>query len=296
MYGHGRRERESGREYVVDARAVHTGGVDWTGELDLGIHESWPRMGTRSLGEHRWLIVDEHLDAELDLRARLLRERRSEVLAEPPPAAAATEELEAMVAAAGVGIASGSTPLERLGRSVQEDFCLLSRGTDEWVLDAAVLCFPSRWRLADKLGRPLTEVHGPVPRYAPTLAERVTTMLDRLGERTVLRRNWFVHPDPSLFQPLRPPGGDPVVPATDCGSGLFLRSERQTLRRLPSTGWVVFTIRIQQCTLGDLAMARPADLRTFVCDGSADLQRHKGMAVQQVDEVRRWLSGSTVPT
>ncbi len=201
-----------------------------------------------------------------------------------------------MVASTGVGIASGSTPLERLGRSVQEDCCLLSRGTDEWLLDAAILCFPSRWRLADKLGRPLTDVHAPVPRYAPKLADRVTTLLDRLGDRTVLRRNWFIHPDPSLFQPLRPPGGDPVVPAADCGSKLFLRSERQTLRVLPSTGWIVFTIRIQQCPVGELAARRPADLRTFVTDGPTDLQCHKGMSPEQIDELHRWLSGSTAPT
>ena len=48
--------------------------------------------------------------------------------------------------------------------------------------------------------------------------------------------------------------------AADAGRRLWLRSERQTLRRLPGTGAVVFTIRTQQAPL-DVLAARPA-LRT----------------------------------
>ena len=42
------------------------------------------------------------------------------------------------------------------------------------VFTAGVLCFPSRWRLMEKIGKPLSAVHGPVPLYADRLAGRWT--------------------------------------------------------------------------------------------------------------------------
>ena len=66
------------------------------------------------------------------------------------------------------------------------------------------------------------------------------------------RRNWSVHDSPDLFAPVRAdPTGHTIGPAD-----LWLRSERQTLRRLPETGAVLFTIRVQQVPFGILA-ARP---------------------------------------
>ena len=115
---------------------------------------------------------------------------------------------------------------------MQEDLCLLRRRDDGWYLEAASLCFPSRWRLADKIGRHITEVHGPVDGYVDQLASKVDRLFDRLTDRPVLRRNWYIHPDPTLFQPAPPPDGDPSSPQPDALATLVVRSERQTLRRL----------------------------------------------------------------
>ena len=57
-------------------------------------------------------------------------------------------------------------PLELAGRLVQEDLCIIHTDGEAPRFTAAVLCFPSRWRLHEKLGRPLVAVHGPVPFYA----------------------------------------------------------------------------------------------------------------------------------
>ena len=46
-------------------------------------------------------------------------------------------------------------PLELAGLLVQEDLCIVQNDDNAPVLTAAVLCFPSRWRLAEKIGRPL---------------------------------------------------------------------------------------------------------------------------------------------
>ena len=146
-------------------------------------------------------------------------------------------------------------PLERAGRMTQEDLVLMVERGGAAHLDAACLCFPSHWRLRDKLGHATVDVHGPVPRYHDELAVKVDRYLARLRPGVIgVRRNWTIHDDPARFAPDRPaprPLTDRDVPTQ-----LWLRSERQTMRRLPESGAVLFTIRVQQTPFSSLA-ARP---------------------------------------
>ncbi|NNE95239.1 MAG: DUF3445 domain-containing protein [Acidimicrobiales bacterium] len=265
--------------------------LQWLGELDLDPASPWLRMGTRGLGERPWLVTDENTERELELRTNLMDERPDEVVAEPSASHAAAAELEQLVIGAGVAVADGPSPLRRLGASIQEDLCLLERTEAGWILRAAVLCFPSRWRLGTKLDRPLAAVHGPVEGYATALDAGVTKLIDRLEDRVVLRRNWFLHPDGALFQPDRPEH-DPVVPADRCGTDLFVRSERQTLRLLRSSGWCVFTIRIQQCTVADLARSRRADLQRWLDHVPPSDRNHRGVPDEQAHELSGWLAAN----
>ena len=128
----------------------------------------------------------------------------------------------------------GARPLATLGRLLQQDLCLLQPRGDEYALTAAVLCFPASWALRDKLNRPLTGIHDPVAPYDADLARRVQRLFDALRPGVVLARsNALLYDDFALFQPRRAPRGP--APA-------WLRTERQTLRRLPDTGAVVFAI------------------------------------------------------
>ena len=130
-------------------------------------------------------------------------------------------------------------------RLVQEDLVLMRRGAEHWRLAAAVLCFPSAWRLGDKIGRPMHEVHGPVPGFgaATRNAGMIERMFDNLRpEMPVIRWNWSLFGDarlhhPEAAHPDRPRFGQNAETA-------FLRVERQTLRRLPVSGDILFTIRI----------------------------------------------------
>ncbi|MEQ1786120.1 MAG: DUF3445 domain-containing protein, partial [Acidimicrobiales bacterium] len=208
----------------------------------------------------------------------LLAERHHEVFAAldtPAVAAASVEVLELVLAATGAtAVASDLHPLDAAGRLVQEDLCLMVLRDGAPHLDAASLCFPSYWRLAEKLGRPMAAVHGPVAHYADELAAKVDTFLQRLRpERPVWRRNWSIHDDPSYFLP-DPTPPQPVAPP----DGLYLRSERQTLRRLTTADVVLFTIRTQQVPLADVA-ERP-DIARRMADAigrwSPDLTAYKG--------------------
>jgi len=203
-------------------------------------------MGLSRVDESEWLVVDDRRDEELALKRSLLREHRDEVLLTVPDidTAPACAELQRMVGG------NASDGLEAAALSVQEDLCVVLPGEHgQLVLAAACVCFPSHWRLADKMGKPAWAIHGPVPRYEDELARKVDTFLDRLRPPAVMkRRNWTIHESAELFAPHAPPTPDATIPPED----LWLRSERQTLRRLPETDAVVFTIRTQQVQLGTL--------------------------------------------
>lgn len=161
----------------------------------------------------------------------------------------------------------------------------MRRRPDGWYLEAASLCFPAQWRLADKIDRHVTEVHGPVPGYEDRLASRVDSLFDRLGESPVWRRNWFFHTDAALYQP-DPPDPERLVPAARALTDVVLRSERQTLR-LVMPGWILFTIRTQQAPIGE-AVADPARRSRLVGYLEAapehELDRHD-LSVAQRDEI-----------
>jgi len=88
--------------------------------------------------------------------------------------------------------------------------------------------------LRNKLDKVQQDIHGPVPHYATDLAEKVNRFFDPLPpEHIVSRRNWSFSPHPPLFVPDR---SLPDPPSLTGVEDLRLRSERQTLRKLPVTG------------------------------------------------------------
>ena len=218
-----------------------------------------PLPGIQPVRGH-WLRVDDAYAGQMALREEMLDTRRSEVLWSDPQAAGPARELLAQVldclpdfgfslSPDHVGCPDGrrielrrDAPLETLGRLVQCDFCLLDRGADgEHVLKGAVLCFPASWRLDEKAGRPLTAIHAPVAAYDAPMSARVQRLFDgvRAG-RPLWRFNRLWYLDPTLHQPrsVHAPRRDNSGPAP----GAFLRSERQTILRLPESDWVVFAI------------------------------------------------------
>ncbi|MCZ0810671.1 MAG: heme-dependent oxidative N-demethylase family protein [Pseudomonadota bacterium] len=224
-----------------------------------------PLPGIAPLDPATWLLVDEVFGAQMAERARLLHERRDEVLAVTPEGRAAADELlefvldwlgrhgegysigaDEVIRPDGVRVAlRRDDPMATLGHLVQEDLCLMEKRGDEHVLSAAVLCFPASWRLGDKIGRPLTAIHVPVPEYDEGVARRVQRLFDgvQVG-RPLWRFNALRYVEPDLFQPR--PRVEPVhVDKFDEGGGAvapYLRSERQCVLRLPQTRACVFSI------------------------------------------------------
>ena len=75
----------------------------------------------------------------------------------------------------------------------------------------------------------------------------------------------------------------------DESSELWYRAERQSLRRLPESGAIAFTIRVHLCSLKALAPIEGAldSLWSAIDDAPRDLQKYKGLDVL-APAIARW--------
>jgi hypothetical protein len=98
-----------------------------------------------------------------------------------------------------------------------------------------------------------------VPFYGDRLARPVDRFMGHVRAGHIAARlNWSVMDDPTLFQPAGKwrTAHDATITEQNAGDRLFLRVERQTLRRLPRTGAVLFGIRVHVYPLA-AAIASP---------------------------------------
>jgi hypothetical protein len=272
-------------------------------------------MGLRALELAGWIERGDDLTPQLERRRALLDGRHDEVFGALPeslpgqaetlsllldhllrrfPDAYADEDGHVVHRATGERFdhaAFTERPLELAGRLVQEDPCLMQKGEASYRLVAAVLCFPSRWRLADKLGRPLDAIHEPVPGFDQRLAVPVGLFFSRLeAGRLVWRVNWSLVDTPELFLPPEHRARAYELAPEDAGERLWLRIERQTLRRLPASGDVLFTIRTYVERLAEAldGPASAAALAARIREMPEAMARYKSIARVR-DSLLAWL-------
>jgi hypothetical protein len=254
----------------------------------------------RRIEADEWFVLDGHRDDELALRSRLYRERRCDVFACEPDAEPAAVELAGLVRAWLARRGSppptpADHPLAEAGLAVQDDLCVMQRDDRGWRFVGAIVCFPTYWRLADKIGGSHSEVHAPVPHYRQELDRPVDRFFDRLApDRLFTRRNWGITPHHLLFLPDRSLVEAPARPRIE---DLWLRSERQSLRRLPSTEAIVFGIRVQQAPLVALGehVAVAHRLAAVMRSWSPAQRESRGERFGLVDPVVEWLEGLEGP-
>lgn len=213
------------------------------------------RMGLVRLAPDEWLRPS----PELGPRAAVF-DAHPEAVAVMPEARAAEAELSAMLGVSG---------LEAAARAHWEDFCLLtpSERGEGYRLAGGALGFPTDWRLEDKLGLALTAVHAPIHGYAEQLAQGVDSFMEGLSADAIFgRANWFVIETADWRYLPSMPAHERFAHVTveNAGETLFVRCERQTLRRLPETGAIVFTIGIHVSPLGELSDANVARIAASV--------------------------------
>lgn len=202
------------------------------------------KMGLCALTESEWL------QAEPDLAARAAGfAAHPEGVQLSPQAQAPGRELAAML-----GVAGG---LPEAAAAHHEDMCLLQRLGDEafYRLIGTAVAWPTDWRPRDKIGLPLAAMHAPIQGYAEQLASGVDHVMAKLRPGAIYGRcNWFIAPtgERRWIADAPPQQAFAHVTAKNAGETLFVRSERQTLRCLPETGAILFTIGVYVSPLGDL--------------------------------------------
>lgn len=145
-------------------------------------------------------------------------------------------------------VENSDEPLWDCSLWVADDLVLMEEIDGEYCLTAASLCSPSHWKLEEKFGHALREIHDPIPGFHAALTPRIDRFFKHLrAEHPVVRFNWSIQGHGSLSQ--RP---EQEVPIGE-DSLLYYRSERQSLVRLPETGAIAFTIRVYLHQLETLA-------------------------------------------
>ncbi|EGO01567.1 hypothetical protein SERLA73DRAFT_176926 [Serpula lacrymans var. lacrymans S7.3] len=199
---------------------------------------------------------------------------------------------------------------------IQDDIAIMIEGSDgRYYFQAGAICVPGFWRMRDKIGMPLDEIHitGNVPQYKEKLQTSMERFFKRMPlEKPVVRNNYFIQ----VVKPLKKSEDghtlddkeettsdvDPEeLGWSDSTNGpedafahghgharrqapylapqtLRLRTERQTLRRLPRTGAIIFGIRTYLFKIEELAdePGVPGRLASSIRSWPDDVSTYKG--------------------
>ncbi|KAH6918760.1 hypothetical protein BKA70DRAFT_28417 [Coprinopsis sp. MPI-PUGE-AT-0042] len=132
--------------------------------------------------------------------------------------------------------------------NVPEDFAITQKDeeTGKYHFRAGVICSAVGWNLGEKIGKPLHEVHGPVPFYDKMLRHSMDRFFDKLPvDKPIQRGSWtFEVGQPLFFQADEPEFAvhksfNPDLKLDD----IHLRVDWQTLRRLPESKAIVFNYK-----------------------------------------------------
>ncbi|CAF1196073.1 unnamed protein product [Rotaria sp. Silwood1] len=179
-------------------------------------------------------------------------------------------------------------PLKYAGLLIQDDLALMIEGPDgKYYLKAGSIILPGFWRLEDKFNMPLAQIHisGDVPKFKEKLQFSMERFFQKLTpESSVIRHNYFIQTDEHLAW------SESIGPEDAFGIGwdnaqpdppiekMHLRSERQTLRRLPRSGAILFTIRPYFIPIIEIAEEPdvPGRLASAIRSWPEDVARYKG--------------------
>ncbi|KAG4418257.1 hypothetical protein IFR04_008615 [Cadophora malorum] len=260
-------------------------------------------MGLKRLDESNWLTLDSNYLPEHAERLNLLTTRRSNVIECLPGSEAACQEVLNIVTSflstrfpqhfAIISSPSGPkiinhltdeifpigptcpNPLEVAAKLSMEDFNILLRHpeTGEYHLQASATLFPAGWKLQERIGTSMANLHRPVPGWKEKLQSSVNRYFDHLSHKTAMERtNVFIQTTPHLFQDAPESAPETILTIDD----LQIRRERQTFTRLEHSGAVLFTVRTFMEPLTQLGDEGLRALRSMVLGWEEEVRVYKG--------------------
>jgi len=146
-----------------------------------------------------------------------------------------------------LGKGTQSPSLDLLARLIQEDIALVSTEADlDWV-SYLHLCSPSHWAAEEKIGRPFTDVHAPIPGFERVNAAAAGIVDAMVNKGPFVRFVWGVESDDHLNHHPEAPEG---IDQDEWWGRLFdqgrfwVRTERQVIWGLPAARASLFSIRV----------------------------------------------------
>jgi hypothetical protein len=182
-------------------------------------------------------------------------------------------------------------PMQMAGRMVQDDLAIMFEKPDgQYYFLAGSILLAGFWRLEDKWAMPLSEIHtsGDVPGFKDKLEKGMMNFFRRVQPNgPVLRNNYFIQVDDNLAwsDSIGPEDGDHTqatgwitAEKNKVIEQHWFRSERQSFRRLPRSGGVVFTIRTYFHPIKEIAQEPyvPGRLASAVRSWGEDVSKYKG--------------------
>ena len=186
-------------------------------------------------------------------------------------------------------------PMATAGRMMQDDLAIMFEKPDgQYYLLAGSILLAGFWRLSDKFGMPLSEIHtsGDVPAFKNKLEKGMMSFFRRVQPQSpVLRYNYFVQVDDNLAWSDSIGSEDDVhesgqqqmegwatAEKNKAIEHHHFRSERQSLWRLPRSGGVVFTIRTYFEPITKIVQEAgvPGRLASGVRSWGDDVSKYKG--------------------
>ncbi len=212
-------------------------------------------VGLAPIDPHAWLMPDDQAHW-LSPKNQLMDAESDAVFASISGSMPGQIEAAQLVAAAcGQVYDPGEPPLFAASRLVSDDLVLMEMRDGAWTNTALCLCSPTFFSAHEAVGKSLFGLHSPVPGGDPGLGGRISRVFSLLRDELVLERhNWTVQWSDARYTPDGAPlrAAAAVAALGEASQALHVRVERQTIRRLPETGAVLFTIRIRLYRLADL--------------------------------------------
>jgi hypothetical protein len=253
------------------------------------------QFGIRALppSESIFLRTDQYAD-EIAEKKRLISDDHSNYVAVLPQAEQALLETSVLI----LDHADAALEFIDAALSVQEDLVICSGDSSGgFPIIAGVVCFPSGWSIAEKIGMPIQAVHAPVPKFDETMGRSTASLLDRLRVgRPVWRTNWGVRCSGELDQSPKHRNRFSIaanaVDSSSAGDQCHFRVERQTLSRLPISGDILFTIHTMQQPIAELDQDQQNTLLAWLQTCPAETLRYKGIDLFS-EPLQTWLKNNT---
>ena len=163
--------------------------------------------------------------------------------------------LRSLLTGRGLDLEDDSTePLLQLSYLIEEDFMLLEQSGETLRITAASNAYSTSGRLVAAVGHGMDWAHERVPRLTEKLGSRIDRVLGSIHAAAPCERfNWQITPLATVFFPHDDPHAANAAAMHDvldelrrnpgrAGELLWMRAERQTLRRLPDSKAVAFSL------------------------------------------------------